>query len=131
MTFKHFLLVMSIGTIGAWITWTVTLFTIDPVETSIIGFLFFYLTLAVALIGSFSIAGVSLRVLIKRPNVISREVSVSFRQAIWFSILLAGSLILLSRDILYWWAGLLIIIVLSLLELFFLTAKRTKKTTNT
>ena len=121
---------MSIGTTGAWLAWMISLFNIDPVETALIGFLFFYLTLLVALIGTFAIIGVALRVAIKKPSVISRSVMISFRQAVWFSVLIIGALILISQDILYWWSILLFVMVLSLFELFFWTTKRPTQAIN-
>ncbi len=128
MTFKHYLIVMAIGTLGAWIAWTVTLVSINPIETSMIGFIFFYLTLFVALVGSFSIIGAGLRVLIKKPDVISRQVSIAFRHGLLFGSLIIGSLILLSQDILYWWSMTLFIAVMALVEIFFLTSRRGRKT---
>ncbi len=123
MNFIQYLTVMAIGTAGAWIAWVITLFTIDPTETSIIGFLFFYLTLLIALVGTLAIIGTALRVLFKRTEVISRQVFVAFRHSILFGILIIGSLILTSFDVLRWWSVLLFIFLIAGVELFFLTAK--------
>ncbi|MBU0531741.1 MAG: hypothetical protein ABIG32_03930 [Candidatus Uhrbacteria bacterium] len=123
MTFKHYLIVMGIGTAGAWAAWVLTLFVIDPTQTSIMGFLFFYVTLFMSLVGSFAIIGAAIRVGIKKPNVISRQVGTAFRHSILFSLLIIGSMILLSHDILYWWSMVLFIAVIALFELFFLSTK--------
>ena len=127
MTFRQYLTVMLIGTAGAWLAWTITLFTIDPTQTSIIGFLFFYLTLFIAIVGSLSILGSAIRVLIKKPDVISRSVYTAFRHSILFGLLIIGALILISFDILRWWSILLFVIVLAFIELFFLSAKYSRK----
>ena len=126
MTFTQYLTVMLIGTCGAWAAWLITLFTIDPTQTSIIGFLFFYLTLFIAIVGTLAIIGSALRVLFKKPDVISRQVYVAFRHSILFSLLIIGALILVSFDVLRWWSIVLLIFVLTFVEIFFLTAKRAR-----
>jgi len=126
MTFKQFLSVMIVGTILAWTAWTINLFTTDPTQTSILGFMFFYITLFIALVGSLSILGSGIRVLIIRPDVISRQVYVAFRHSILFALLIIGCLILISFDVLRWWSILLFMIVLVCTELFFLTSKSVK-----
>jgi len=110
------------------VSWVLTLFVIDPTETSIMGLLFFYLTLFMALVGTFAIIGAAIRVGIRKPNVISRQVGTAFRHSILFSLLIIGSLILLSQDILYWWSMVLFIAVIALFELFFLSMKPRRRT---
>lgn len=127
MTFSQYLTVMLVGTLGAWAAWLITLFTIDQTGTTIIGFLFFYLTLCIALVGSLAIIGSGLRVLFKRPDVISRQVYIAFRHSILFGLLIIGALILVSFDVLRWWSIVLLIFVLTFIEIFFLTAKRGHK----
>lgn len=128
MTFKHYLVVMALGSAGAWLTWALTLFVIDPTETSIMGFMFFYLTLFMSLVGTFAIIGAAIRVAIRKPDVISRQVGTAFRHSILFSLLIIGSMILLSKDILYWWSMVLFIAVIALFELFFLSMKPRRRT---
>ena len=124
MTFRQYLIVMIVGTACAWLTWVINLYTTDPTETSILGFMFFYITLFIALVGNLSILGSALRVLFKKPNVISRQVFIAFRHSILFSSLIIGCLILISFDVLRWWSILMFMIVLVCFELFFLTSKR-------
>jgi len=127
MTFKNFLIVMLIGTLGAWLAWAVILFSIDPVETSVIGFIFFYTTLVIALVGTFTIIGTSIRVLFRKKVVISRHVTTAFRQSILFSFLLIGTLIMISQDLLRWWSLVFFILVATLIELFFRTSRHPRQ----
>lgn len=121
---------MLIGTVGAWITWLVILMTTNPIETSAIGFIFFYTTLCIALIGTLTIIGTSLRVLVKKKVLVSRHVTTSFRQAILFAIILIGALLLISQDMLKWWSLVFIILVMSLIELFFRTSAHPRRKTH-
>ncbi|MFH1142701.1 MAG: hypothetical protein ABIH67_00505 [Candidatus Uhrbacteria bacterium] len=124
MTFKQYLIVMLVGTACAWLSWLISLYTTDPTETSVLGFMFFYLTLFIALVGSLTIFGSAIRVFLKKPNVISRQAFIAFRHGFLFSLLIIGSLILISFDVLRWWSIILLITVLVCFELFFLTSRR-------
>lgn len=124
MTFRDYLIVMSLATLAAWAGWIVVLVSIDPTAAGMLGFTFFYLTLAVALLGSFSIIGAAVRTWIRPDELVSRHVARAFRHGILFSGLVIGSLILLSRQLLTWWVMILLVLLLALIELAFLSAGR-------
>ena len=124
MTFKDYLIVMALATVGAWAGWVVVLVSINPSSAGWLGFLFFYLTLAIALIGTISICGAGIRVWFKREELISRHVSRSFRQSILLSSLVIGSLILSSHGLFTWWVMTLLVATVGLVELVFISAQR-------
>lgn len=127
MTFRDYLLVMVIATVAAWAGWIVVLVSIDPTRSGWMGFLFFYLMLAIALVGTLSIVGAGMRVWLKREELVSRHVSRAFRQAILVSILVVGSLVLLSHALLTWWVMVLLVLALALIELVFMSAERPRR----
>jgi hypothetical protein len=124
MNFKDYLIVMSLASVAAWIAWLVVLVSIDPTRTSQMGFVFFYVTLAIALTGTLSIAGAGIRTWAKKDELVSRHVSISLRQSILFTGLVLGSIFLLSLDLFTWLTAMLLIIILALIELIFLSASR-------
>lgn len=124
MTFRDYLIVMSLATAAAWAGWVVVLFSIDPTSAGMLGFAFFYLTLSVALLGTFSIAGAAVRVWMRPEELVSRHVAKAFRHGILLSGLFVGSLVLLSHQWLTWWVMVLFVVLLALIELAFLSAKR-------
>lgn len=124
MTFRSFLLIMIAATAAVWGGWVYVLLTIDPTTAGLAAFVFFYLTLGVALVGTFTILGTAVRRLFRRDELVSRHVMVSFRQAFLFSVLMVSSLILLARGMLTWWLVSLIILTLTMLELAFLSSHR-------
>jgi hypothetical protein len=130
MTFRDYILVMALATAAAWLGWVVVVYTIDPTMTGTLGFIFFYLTLSVALLGTLSIIGAAVRIWTKREELVSRHVSRSFRQAVLLSTLFVGSLYLLSRGLLTWWVMLLLVVALALVELAFLSAQRQRTGTS-
>jgi hypothetical protein len=124
MTFRHFLIVMSLATLAVWAAWVYVLATIDPTAAGAPGFVFFYLTFALALVGTLTILGTAVRRLLKRHEVVSRQVSVSFRQSVVLSALLIASLALLGSDLLNAWNIILLVLMASVIELAFLAARR-------
>lgn len=128
MTFRYFLLLMSLTTVAAWAGWIVVLWAIDPTRSGTLGFLFFYATLFLALIGTITVGGTGVRVWARRDEIVSRHVAKAFRQAFLLTILVIGSLMLLSHDLFRWWTAGLLIALLTLVELMFLSAQRPRHT---
>ncbi len=126
MTFRFFLILMSIATIAAWGSWLVVLVSIDPSRTGLLGFAFFYGALALALVGTLTILGTGIRVWAKKEETVPRQVSRAFRQSLLLSVVVVGSLLLLPAGFFAWWSILLLIVFVSLIELGFLSAGRPK-----
>lgn len=117
-------MVVGLGSLIAWVTWLLVLFTVNPFEAGVLGFAMFYIALAVALIGTLSLAGFGVRMLMyKHEAVVLREVTTAFRQACLLAVVIIGSLLLQSKSLLAWWNVLLFVLVVSVLELFFLSSR--------
>ncbi len=126
MRFRDYLVVMSLGTIAAWVAFLMLIVSLDPVRIGAFGFVLFYLTLALAAIGTLSIAGTAIRGWFRPNDLVSRHVARAFRQAILIALLIVASLFLLSVDVFRTWTGLLLIGVVALIELAFLRSPRPK-----
>ncbi len=124
MSFRDYLLLMGGGTVASWIAWWVVLFGVDPVRSGGLGFLLFYLTLALALVGTFAVAGTAVRVWRHRNELVSRHVARSLRQAILFTIIFLGSLMLMASGLFRWWTAGLLILAIALVELTFVSGRR-------
>lgn len=124
MSFKYFLLLMAIASAAAWAGWIIVVSAIDPSRSGAVGFLFFYVTLTLALIGTLTVAGTGVRVWARREELVSRHVSTAFRQAFLFTALVDASLVLLANGLFRWWTATLVIVLLALVELVFLSASR-------
>ena len=106
-----------------WLIWLLVINLVNPEEAGILGFVFFYVSLFIALWGTFSVMGFYFRKLILKEEMLIKHIKVSFRQGILFAILITGSLFLQSKNLLTWWNIVLFIIALTLLELFFISYK--------
>lgn len=120
---------MTMATIAAWSGWIVVIWSIDPSRSGTLGFLFFYATLALALLGTLTVVGTGVRVWARRDVLVSRHVAKAFRQALLFTVLVVSSLVLLSQGLFRWWTATLLILLLAVVELVFLSASRPRGNT--
>lgn len=128
MTLRGYLVAIGLGSLMAWATWVLVIFTVNPFESGVLGFFMFYVALAVALVGTLSLIGFGVRMLIyKHEAVVLREVTTAFRQACLLALVLIGSLLLQSQSLLAWWNVLLFVLLVSILELFFLSSRLSRR----
>lgn len=124
MTLRQYLLMMGAGTLLSWTAVALIVLTVDPADTQSVVFAALYFSLFLGLTGLLSITGFLLRVwLLRKDFVLSRQVLVSFRQALLLSLILVMALILQSRTLLNWFNAVLMIAGLTLVEFFFISTK--------
>jgi len=123
MSLKKYLIFMTSVTLFCWLAWLVVLFYMNPDEGGVVGFTMFYLSLFLALIGTFSLLGFFIRVWFSKETFIFRHLGVATRQSLWFSILLIVTLMFQGGGMLKWWSALLLVLFLVLMEFFFITRK--------
>lgn len=129
MNYASYLWFMGAGTLLAWGAWAAVIFQVNPDEAGILGIVLFYLTLAISLVGSFSIMGVAYRVhALKRTHVVSREVRIAFRHAVLLSAVAIASLILSTTSWLRWWTFLILIASVGIIEYIALLIQETRRT---
>ncbi len=126
MTLKKYLNLMSVLTIICWLAWVFVIFFVNPEETGLIGFILFYFSLFLAILGTAAIIGFLIRVRFNKGPVF-KQVEVSFRQGIWLSLLVVGLFLLQNLGILRWWNGLFLLLFLMFLEFFFLSSRKKYK----
>ncbi|MCF7820440.1 MAG: hypothetical protein K9M44_03155 [Candidatus Pacebacteria bacterium] len=124
MTLKKYLSLMIIATLVCWATFIFVLNTINPEITNFLGFLFFYASLFLAVSGTASILGFVIRFWLLRQKLAFYSVKTAFRQAFLFGVLIILSLIFLANNLFTWTNIIFIVIILSLLEFFFISYKR-------
>ena len=117
MSLRAYLIFMTIGTLLCWVAWFFVIGNTSPTEAGMLAFSFFYLSLFLAIVGTFSVIGFLVRrAIIKNDDVIFRHVRATFRQSVIIASLVITSLILLSQNLLAWWNALLLIILFFILE---------------
>jgi len=121
MTLKQYLILMTLTAIFCWMIWFSVLYLIDPGVAGILGFIFFYLSLFLALAGTLSVLGLLLRMKFGKEEAVFKTVITSFRQAMMLSLLLISSLFLKSKNLLTWWNVIFLVLAVVVLEFFFMS----------
>jgi len=115
---------MGVASAVAWIAWLVVVNAIDPTRSGLLGFILFYGSLASALLGTLSVAGVLIRIWLKKDEILVRMSARSFRQALLLTVLFIGGLVLSGLGLLRWWTLVLFILIVSIFEMIFLSLKK-------
>jgi len=118
---------MTVGTLLCWVTWWLIVDGTDPGGSPWFIFFFFYASLFLALLGTFSLAGFLIRITqTKQEEVLFRHVRKTFRQGIFFALLLTAALYLRGQGLFNWWSTLLLLFFLVTIESIFLSHTRVR-----
>ena len=124
MSLYKYLIILGICTLVCWSAFISVLFLINPFEAGFLGFVFFYVSLAFALIGTFSILGFVFRTYIKKDDMAVKHINIASRQSFLFTLMVLLALVLQSLKYLVWWNLILLVLVLAFVELFFMSYKK-------
>lgn len=127
MNLYKYLIVLSICTLVAWLAWFFVILLMNPNSGGLLSFIFFYLTLIMALVGTFSVFGYIFRAFIKHDELAYKHVNVASRQSVLLTFLVVSTLLLQSFRVLMWWNLLLLILVTAFIELFFISYKKSNR----
>jgi len=122
MGLRAYLSSIGLATVLAWFGWAMIILNIGPREAGVPGFVMFYATLVVALIGTLTFFFSVFRVYILRRSVIEREIRTAFRHGVLCSLIAIVSLALSSAGNFSAWYSFLLIAVASIIEYLFLQA---------
>lgn len=118
---------MCIVTASLWLSWWWVVISVDPFASDWLGLLLFYITLFLALIGTFTVLGVFLRRLRMHEELLFHLVMLSSRQSIVLSALVVIFVFLQSHRVLSIWSALFLVIIVIGLE-FFILFRQQKRT---
>lgn len=126
MTLHKYLLLMGMASLVCWLAFLLVVFYMNPYSAGFVAVGFFYVSLFLSIVGSFAVLGFIVRRKFLQGELIFRQVAVTFRQAFWFGLFAVVSLWLQHAKLLTWYNLLLLILVLAVLEFFFLSTNRTR-----
>lgn len=124
MNLRQYLIVMSIGTAVAISSWCVVLIAMNPLTSGAIALIAFYLTLTLGLAGLFTILGTAVRAARFPNRDVGGIVNRSLRQAIFLTVLLVGSLYLMTQGLFSTLTLFIAVLALGFLEFFFLISSK-------
>ena len=119
MSVRAHILFMLAATIAAWFAWFMVIMNVHPYQTAWWGFGIFYSTLFLAIFGSFTVAGYTIRSLFQHKRITMKyKVSTAMRQSFFWSIALVIVLGLQGQRLLNWWTLALVVIGFGMIEFF-------------
>lgn len=124
MSLKQYIGIIFIGTLIMWGGWFVVVTQIDPLVAGMIGMFLFYSTLFFALLGTFALIGGVYHAIKQRGNMDDRHIILSFRHAIWYSLVVNFTLYLQAKRLLSWTNLLLLVLFLAIIEFLLLSRHR-------
>lgn len=124
MSLSKYLLLMIIATIFCWAAFLIVINAVNPLATVALGYALFYVSLFCALVGTLSVIGFLVRFIFNKNQFIIQQVKTSFRQGVWFAILVVGGLYLQSQGLVAWWNLLIFVVLLVVVEIFFVSSQK-------
>lgn len=125
MTLKNYLILMSLVTAVCWGAFAFVAGLVDPSRTNWLGFFLFYLSLFLALAGTFSLIGFLFRFIVFKGEVAFRAVKLAFHQSFIFSFFAILLLFLAANDLLTLFNFWLLAILFLVLEFFVASNRKT------
>lgn len=119
MTHHRYIGIIGISGLIAWIGWFLVINKLSPYESMGLSLLLFFLTLFIALSGTFTALGFYFRVWLFKNEIFYRHINVSLRQGVFLSLIAIFCLVFQMMKVLSWWSGLLLVAIALLLEFYF------------
>ncbi len=123
MSLGVYLIFMTAATGIAWGAWYAIVSAVNPQSTTLLGIILFYATLTAALSGTFALIGFFARSVLVPKELMFQRVLISFRQGLFFSILIDGFLVLQHLRLLTWYNAMFLILGLTIAEFFMISRK--------
>ncbi len=122
---RQYLVLMSIGAVVCWLAWFFVLGSVDPSQSGIFGFIFFYTSLFLALAGTFSVIGFLVKkIVLKNDQIVFHHVKSTFRQSMLTAGVIIFGLILLQIKLLAWWNAILLLLLFAAIEAVVFTNRK-------
>lgn len=119
MTHHRYLLVVGIAGFVSWVAWFIVLQKLDPFESTGIALSLFFLSLFFALACTLTVIGFYFRLWLNKNEIYSNHIPIAFRQGVELTVIALGCILFLILGVLNWWSGFLLILSVSLVELYF------------
>jgi hypothetical protein len=119
MTYNRYLTIISLAGLLAWMAVIVVVNKLNPYESPFLALPFFFLALFFALTCTFAVLGFYFRVWLYKNEVFYSHINVSLRQGFLLALIPCGALGFKLLEVLTWWTGLLFVLAITLLELYF------------
>lgn len=119
MNLREYIAIMFFASILCWVGFLFVIINVDPFSANMVAFIFFYLSLFLALMGTISLITLPFyRSWGAKELSFHRYVQKSFRNGIFFSSVITGIIFLQGMQMLHLWNLTIIIIIVALIISF-------------
>ena len=125
MTHNRYLTFVAVAGLVSWIAWIIVLTKLDPFESTSLALVLFFVSLFFAMACTFTVVGFYFRLWLNKNEIYSNHITISFRQGIELTVIALGCIFFLILGVLNWWSGFLLILSVSLVELYFVARQQT------
>lgn len=123
MSLVRFLIALGVGSILSWTAWILVYTTLDPFSGGFIVIALFYVSGALALLGTLTLGGFFLRYWLEKEKIPFQQIGVAMRQATTLTLAIIIGLVLQAARLLSGWTLAILIIFTILTELFFIAGQ--------
>lgn len=128
MNLRQYIFTMLFATTLCWVALLFVMVNVDPFETNTLGFVFFYVSLFLSLLGTISLViFLVYRLFASRELPLFRYVQISFRQSLYISFFIILFLFLQGTEYLNMWNAIVLVSMFVLFISFSLSVKRTHR----
>ena len=113
------LAIIALATTVSWAAWLLAVMKLDPYESTDLALSLFFISIVLALTGTFTIILFFLKKWRTQDKVYVKHVTISLRQGLLLSLCTSVCLALLMLGLLRVWNGLLIVALITLIEFYF------------
>ncbi len=121
MTHAYYIIGVFVISILGWTSWIVVINKLSPFMSGSLALGLFYASLFIALTGTFSILNYYLRISLSKGKNYFQHLNTALRQGSLLSIMVCVGLIFQRLRVLTWWDALLILIIVLLIEYYFMS----------
>jgi len=119
MSYNKYISIIGFAGVMGWLGLIVVINKISPIESMALALPFFFITLFIALVCTFTVFGFYFRLWLYRNEIFYQHIWVSFRQALLLSVITIFCFAFQMMRVLTWWSGLLLVAIAVLLESYF------------
>lgn len=116
------LFIIGLASFISWSAWAMVIFNLDPFQSAGLSLPLFFISLSLALVGTYTIVLFYLKKMRSKIEVYTKHVMISLRQGILLGLCTILCLALLMLGLLRIWNGLLIVFLITMIE-FYLSGK--------
>src|SRR3989339_2022315 len=119
MSHTRYIFYILIAALFGWTAMFLVFYRLDPMQSTTLALSLLFISSFVALTSTFALVGYFIRRQIHHNEIFYSHINIALRQGMLLSICSLSCFFLLLVNALTWWSGLLIVLFITLIEVYF------------